>query len=132
VEVRVLFWAPAYAREASVAVAPKPVRAKADIASASFGSASLECKFGCPLVGSQMKTVYILQSESNPDRFDIGVADDVHARVQKHNSGGVTQTSKYLPWRLKSYTAFADDQRAFAFEKYLKSGSGRAFSKKRL
>jgi hypothetical protein len=33
---------------------------------------------------------------------------------------------------LKTYIAFSDEKRAVAFEKYLKSGSGRAFSKKRL
>jgi hypothetical protein len=30
----------------------------------------------------------------------------------------------------KDYIAFSDEQRATAFEKYLKSGSGRAFAKK--
>ncbi len=41
-------------------------------------------------------------------------------------------TSKFRPWRLKTYIAFNDVKQAFAFEKYLKSGSGRAFAKKRL
>ena len=36
------------------------------------------------------------------------------------------------PWRLKTYIAFSDEAQAIAFEKYLKSGSGRAFAKKRL
>ena len=35
-------------------------------------------------------------------------------------------------WRLKTYIAFSDEAQAIAFEKYLKSGSGRAFAKKRL
>jgi len=38
----------------------------------------------------------------------------------------------FRPWRIKSYVAFADEARAIAFEKYLKSGSGRAFAKARL
>jgi hypothetical protein len=50
----------------------------------------------------------------------------------KHNAGAVTHTSKFRPWRIKSYIAFADEARAVAFEKYLKSGSGRAFAKARL
>jgi predicted GIY-YIG superfamily endonuclease len=50
----------------------------------------------------------------------------------KHNVGEVPHTSKYRPWRLKTYIAFSDETRAIAFEKYLKSGSGRAFAKKRL
>ena len=33
---------------------------------------------------------------------------------------------------MKTYVAFSDETQAFAFEKYLKSGSGRAFAKKRL
>jgi hypothetical protein len=35
-------------------------------------------------------------------------------------------------WRLKTYVAFSDRQKAVEFEKYLKSPSGRAFAKKRL
>jgi predicted GIY-YIG superfamily endonuclease len=37
-----------------------------------------------------------------------------------------------MPWILVWYCAFPDKQRALAFEAYLKSHSGRAFSKKRL
>jgi putative endonuclease len=33
---------------------------------------------------------------------------------------------------VKTYMAFSDETRAIAFEKYLKSPSGRAFAKKRL
>jgi hypothetical protein len=40
--------------------------------------------------------------------------------------------SKYRPWRVKTYIAFSDEARAFAFEQYLKTASGRAFAKKRL
>jgi putative endonuclease len=32
----------------------------------------------------------------------------------------------------ETYIAFMDEKKAFEFEKYLKSGSGRAFAKKRL
>jgi len=79
-----------------------------------------------------MKYVYILQSVSDRERFYTGITDDLEARLSKHNSGEVTHTSKSRPWRIKSYVAFTDDTQAFAFEKYLKSGSGRAFAKKRL
>ena len=57
---------------------------------------------------------------------------DLRARLQKRNAGEVSHTSKFAPWALKTYIAFADEKRAFAFEKYLKSASGRAFAKKRL
>ena len=38
----------------------------------------------------------------------------------------------YMPWRLKTYLAFDDHQCADDFEVYLKTASGRAFTKKRL
>jgi len=79
-----------------------------------------------------MKYVYILQSESAPDRFYVGVTDDLRTRLLRHNAGQVSHTSKYLPWRLNTYLAFSDEKRAVAFERYLKWASGRAFAKKRL
>ena len=80
-----------------------------------------------------MKYVYILILESlDSEHFYVGIADDPEARLTKHNAGEVTHTSKYKPWRIKTYVAFSDEKRAFAFEKYLKSGSGRAFANKRL
>ncbi len=41
-------------------------------------------------------------------------------------------TSKFGPWSIKTYLAFSDAEQAAAFERYLKSGPGRAFAKKRL
>ncbi len=79
-----------------------------------------------------MKYVYILVSESFPDRHYIGITDDLKSRLQMHNSGKVSHTSKYLPWKIQTYTAFSDEYQAINFEKYLKTASGRAFSKKRL
>jgi predicted GIY-YIG superfamily endonuclease len=78
-----------------------------------------------------VKYVYILESLDS-EHFYIGIADDLGARLAKHNAGEVSHTSKYRPWRIKTYVAFSDEKQAFAFEKYLKSGSGRAFAKKRL
>ncbi|HYL61162.1 MAG TPA: GIY-YIG nuclease family protein [Candidatus Methylomirabilis sp.] len=79
-----------------------------------------------------MKYVYILQSEQGGEHFYSGITDDLDARLSKHNSGEVAHTAKYRPWHIKCFVVFTDDKRAFAFEKYLKSGSGRAFAKKRL
>ncbi|WP_064681611.1 GIY-YIG nuclease family protein [Rhizobium bangladeshense] len=79
-----------------------------------------------------MKYVYILQSITSTDRYYVGVTGDLKSRLAKHNAGEVTHTSKYVPWSLKTYLAFSDETQAFAFEKYLKSASGRAFAKKRL
>lgn len=79
-----------------------------------------------------MKYVYILQSMVHAERHYIGVTGDLKARFRRHNSGQVSHTSKYLPWRVKTYVGFSDEERAISFEKYLKSGSGRAFARKRL
>lgn len=78
-----------------------------------------------------MKYVYILASQE-ADHFYVGVTDDLKARLKKHNAGEVLHTSKYRPWTLKTYIAFSDEEKAFSFEKYLKSHSGRAFAMKRL
>jgi putative endonuclease len=79
-----------------------------------------------------MTYVYILESVDSPERHYVGVTDDLRSRLQKHNAGDVSHTSKFRPWRIKTYIAFSDEYRALAFERYLKSGSGRAFAKARL
>jgi len=79
-----------------------------------------------------MKYVYILQSLGFSEHYYVGVTDDLKARLEKHNAGDVSHTSKYRPWRVKTYIAFSDEKRAAAFERYLKTASGRAFAKKRL
>jgi putative endonuclease len=76
--------------------------------------------------------VYILQSEMFPDRFYVGHTRDLRARLVQHNAGRIPHTAKWKPWRIKSYVALSDIERAIALEKYLKSASGRAFTKNRL
>jgi putative endonuclease len=79
-----------------------------------------------------MKYVYILQSFEDGERYYTGQTDDLKERLKQHNEGSVSHTKKYKPWQLKTYLGFADEKQAIAFEKYLKSPSGRAFAKKRL
>ncbi|HEV2549369.1 MAG TPA: GIY-YIG nuclease family protein [Stellaceae bacterium] len=79
-----------------------------------------------------MTYVYILQSMQRLERFYVGVTADFRSRLRRHNAGEVSHTSKYTPWAVKTYIAFSDETQAYAFEKYLKSPSGRAFAKKRL
>jgi putative endonuclease len=76
--------------------------------------------------------VYILQSEPFPDRFYSGLTTDLSDRLKRHNAGDVSHTRKFRPWRIKTALAFTDQQQAVAFERYLKTASGRAFAKKRL
>jgi putative endonuclease len=76
--------------------------------------------------------VYILESLGSPGRFYVGFTEDLSSRLAKHNAGEVSHTAKFKPWRIKTAMAFRDRGKAAAFERYLKSPSGRAFSTKRL
>jgi putative endonuclease len=76
--------------------------------------------------------VYIIRSRDFPAQEYVGATRDLKVRVDDHNSGKSPHTSKFVPWELIWYSAFPDKYKALAFEKYLKSHSGRAFSKKRL
>jgi len=76
--------------------------------------------------------VYIIRSAAFPDQEYVGATADLKQRLSDHNAGRSSHTSKYKPWTLIWYCAFPDKHRALAFEAYLKSHSGRAFSRKRL
>jgi predicted GIY-YIG superfamily endonuclease len=76
--------------------------------------------------------VYVLHSETDASRFYTGCTDDLRARLIRHNRGEVPHTAKWKPWRIKTYVALPDRERARSFERYLKSASGRAFLKKHL
>jgi len=75
--------------------------------------------------------VYILQSQSDAKHFYVGLTEDLRSRLKKHNAGDVPYTSTFRPWEIKTAIAFTNEQRAAHFERYLKTGSGRAFAKKR-
>ena len=77
-------------------------------------------------------TVYLLRSVSHPVRYYTGVTSDVAARLAAHNAGKCPHTADGRPWELDVVVQFADEQRAIAFERYLKSGSGCAFSQRHL
>jgi putative endonuclease len=76
--------------------------------------------------------VYILQSLAKPGHFYAGLTDDLRDRLRRHNAGEVSHTAKFCPWRIKTAVAFTDRGQAAKFERYLKTASGRAFTKKRL
>jgi len=72
---------------------------------------------------AHIKYVYILQSVAFPDKHYVGITDDLRARLPKHNAGEVPHTSKYKPWRIKTYLAFSDEKRAIEiFEIGLRAG----------
>jgi predicted GIY-YIG superfamily endonuclease len=76
------------------------------------------------------RTVYILRSLSDPRRPYIGLTSDISARLADHNAGRCPHTARYRPWQLHVVIELPDEQRAIDFERYLKSGSGRAFAKR--
>ncbi|MBM3894796.1 GIY-YIG nuclease family protein [Candidatus Dependentiae bacterium] len=77
-----------------------------------------------------MHYVYIIKSFIDGEHWYVGSAIDVVRRLEDHNLGECVHTSKYRPWSLHLFIGFENKYKALAFEKYLKSGSGRAFSKK--
>ena len=77
-----------------------------------------------------MKYVYLLQSTSQPNQRYVGLASDVDVRLAAHNAGQSRHTSRYRPWRLCAAIRFEDDDKAVAFEAYLKTGSGWSFAKR--
>jgi putative endonuclease len=72
--------------------------------------------------------VYILQC-SNGEYYK-GCTNNIEERLHRHSSGWVESTKHLLPVALLTYIVFTNQQKAYEFEKYLKSGSGRAFMQK--
>ena len=79
-----------------------------------------------------MHYVYLIKSESHPERKYIGQTTNLKQRLADHNRGHSTHTAKYAPWLVVTYLAFSQKPKALDFEAYLKSGSGHAFASKRL
>ena len=77
-----------------------------------------------------MRYVCLLQSISSPGEHYVGMTEDLKQRLAAHDAGSSPHTSKYRPWRVVVAIRCEADQRAAAFEQYLKSGSGRAFAER--
>lgn len=80
--------------------------------------------------GIGQRFVYILRSERDPARHYVGRTADVIERLRWHNEGPAGQTVRHRPWRVIVAIEFPDGGAAARFERYLKSGSGRAFAKR--
>lgn len=76
--------------------------------------------------------MYYIYSLKCIDGYYIGCTDNIEERLQRHHKGQVPATTNRLPISLEFYFAVEDKYKAFEFEKYLKSGSGRAFINKHL
>ncbi|MBI5456920.1 GIY-YIG nuclease family protein [Candidatus Kaiserbacteria bacterium] len=74
--------------------------------------------------------MYYVYSLKCRDGYYIGCTNDLKDRVARHVAGQVLATADRLPVNLAFYFALENKYKAFAFEKYLKSGSGRTFLKR--
>ena len=72
--------------------------------------------------------VYILWDKATHTHYYIGHTQDLTSRLARHNSGHVPHTSKYAPWYIETAIAFRDKQKAYAYERHLKTGAGRAYA----
>jgi putative endonuclease len=73
--------------------------------------------------------VYFLELK-NGDIY-VGSTDDLRRRFYSHQAGQVTSTRGNLPAVLRSYVAVSDEIHARRLERCFKSGSGKAFAKRR-
>ena len=74
--------------------------------------------------------VYLPRSGRDASRHYVGLTSDVSRRLQWHNAGQNASTAEGRPWSVLVSIEFANAQDAIHFERYLKSGSGRAFAKR--
>jgi putative endonuclease len=75
--------------------------------------------------------VYVLESEVNKKHY-IGHTADLEQRIKRHNSGFVRASKRDKPFKTIYTEAFNTKSEAMAREKYLKSGWGREFLKRKL
>jgi predicted GIY-YIG superfamily endonuclease len=80
--------------------------------------------------GPPKRIVYILHSDSDPSRHYTGITNTMDDRLQWHNFGPSGCTTDNRPWSVVVTIEFPTENAARRFEKYLKSGSGRAFAKR--
>jgi predicted GIY-YIG superfamily endonuclease len=75
--------------------------------------------------------VHILVSQASEMIHYTGITRDLQQRLLEHNQGTCPHTSQHRPWRIETAIAFKSKTKARAFEKYLKSESGREFARRR-
>jgi len=86
--------------------------------------------FGGEAPQTHIWIVYILKCSDNT--IYTGCTTKLEDRLSRHEKGQINYTKSRLPVKLVTYIVFTDKYKAYDFERYLKSGSGRAFSKRHL
>jgi len=85
---------------------------------------------GSTSVPGPKRFVYILKSIAFSDEYYVGVTSNMAARIAAHNRGLTPSTVDHRPWRVLVVIEFDEESPAIAFERYLKSGSGREFARR--
>jgi predicted GIY-YIG superfamily endonuclease len=80
------------------------------------------------MLGVGKRFVYVVRSDRNPQRHYVGVTSDVGNRLEWHNHGPCGHTFGNRPWSWVVVLEFPTERQAVRFERYLKTGSGRAFA----
>ena len=73
-----------------------------------------------------MITVYVISSTTKKYRY-VGLSSQPDVRVARHNNGQNKTTKPYAPFKLIYTKEFETRGEARAYEKYLKSGTGREY-----
>ncbi|MFO8052987.1 MAG: GIY-YIG nuclease family protein [Candidatus Omnitrophota bacterium] len=80
-----------------------------------------------------MHSVYFLTSQKNKRYLYVGLTNSLQRRLKEHNSKeSKLATAPYRPLDLAGYVAVKDKRIGEELEKYFKTGSGKAFLKKRI
>jgi predicted GIY-YIG superfamily endonuclease len=83
------------------------------------------------VLGVPKRFVYLLRSQVSGGPY-VGLSSDVPRRLAAHNAGQNRSTSRQKPWEVVVSIEFRTEPAAARFERYLKSGSGWAFVRRRL
>ena len=92
--------------------------------------AGLELAGSVACAESESDSSTSLRSDSDPSRYYVGATSNVDQRLEWHNHGPCGYTVENRPWSIVVAIEFRTEAEAVRFEKYLKSGSGRAFAKR--
>ena len=59
-----------------------------------------------------MRYVYLLRSINEPSQTYVGLTSDLRNRIRAHNQGLSPHTAKFRPWRIVTYIAFSEEEKA--------------------
>ena len=98
---------------------------------ASAEAIALAVDLHCRLVvrPSPKRFVYLLRSLASEKPY-VGLTSDVPMRLAAHNAGQNRSTARHRPWEVVVAIEFKAEVAAARFERYMKSGSGWAFTKR--